>query len=63
MDTDINSPDIRQSGEVNHRFEVTSEMIEAGWSILYQFDPDIDDISHTVEKLYLACDKARKRTQ
>jgi hypothetical protein len=39
--------------------EVTKEMIEAGWEVLFAFEPGFDDRRETVIKIYRAMETAR----
>ena len=61
MDREKKSSDVRQSGEVKHSIEVTSEMIQAGILALSCFDPDSDLQSEIVEKVY--CDMKKAEIQ
>ena len=52
MDTDKNSSDIRQSGEVSHRIEITPQMIEAGMDIYYIWDEVTEPVSALVVGIF-----------
>lgn len=42
-------------GQAGAEIEVTPEMIEAGVSILFEYDPDFDNERDVVARIYRAC--------
>lgn len=61
MDREKNSSDIRQSGKVSHRIEVTPEMIEEGvWAANLHW-PETEGYGDLVKDVYLAMESERHR--
>ena len=45
--------------EKTESIEVTKEMIEAGWEVLFAFEPGFDDRRETVIEIYRAMETER----